>query len=245
MAGINLCAVLRTLEHLPPLDPESAGLAAGPMRMLRLHAPGVDTVRLAVGGGRISHHHGSGPADIALLLPRPSSVNGMFDGTSTPLPTKGFRQISWLKGPFQSLTDRLSFYLRPTPALLEDPEYVRVNSVLTLHLAAYALAEVGNRDPAGAAVARSMPDGDVQMAVREGPALVLQSRGGRLSVRDGASENWRALMMFADLDGAGQVLRGELASVTAVGRGVIALRGYVPMLDKTNKLLGLLPRYLS
>ena len=52
-------------------------------------------------------------------------------------------------------------------------------------------------------------------------------------------------MVFTELDAAGQVLRGELASYTAIGRGQIELGGFVPMLDRMNKLLGLVPRYLG
>ena len=52
-------------------------------------------------------------------------------------------------------------------------------------------------------------------------------------------------MVFADLDSAGAVLRGEVATYTALGRGDIEPSGYVPLLDKMNKLLGLVPRYLA
>lgn len=172
-------------------------------------------------------------------------VDAMFKGTGNPLPTKGFRQISWLKGPFTTLTDRLGYFLRPTPELLTDPEYLAANTVLTLHLVSYAMAEIGNRDPHGKAVAATMPDGEIQLAVRGGPALVLASRAGRLATRTGLSPHRRASMIFADLDTAGQVLRGELASYTAIGRGGIELSGFVPLLDRMNKLLGLAPRYLS
>ncbi|MDO5627367.1 MAG: hypothetical protein Q4G43_03500 [Mobilicoccus sp.] len=245
MASINLNAVLRTLGHLPGVDPSARDVAECDMTTVRFTAPGLATARVVVGGGQVTWHEGAGPADIGLLFPRTSMVNAMFAGTGNPVPTKGFRRISWLKGPFTQLTDRLAYYLRPTPELLTDPLYTRANTVLTLHLAAYAMAEIGTHDTTGRAIASAMPDGDVTLAVRGGPVVHLRCRAGRLRTLDGPSQTSRAHLIFEDLDTAGQVLRGELASFTAVGRGSIELGGFVPLLDKTNKLLGLVPRYLS
>lgn len=242
---VNLNAVLRTLEHLPALDPETAALVEGKQTIIQFAAPGAATVRLALGGGQISHHPGAGPASIKLFFPKPDMVNKMFDGTGNPIPTKGFRNLKYLTGPFTRITDRLTYFLTPTPETLDDPEYRRINAILTLHIALYALAEIGNADPAGRQVAARMADGDIQVAVKNGPALALNVRGQKLRVTDGVSRQWRAKMVFSDLDSAGAVLRGELASYTAIGRGLIELGGYVPLLDNMNKLLGLVPRYLG
>lgn len=204
-------------------------------------------VRLRIADGQISHHTGPGPATIKLAFPSAKAVNAMFAGTGSPIPTKGFGKISFLKGPFTELTDILEHYLRPTPALLDDPDAARANSILTLHLAAYAIAEIGNYDPAGRLNAQRMADGDTVLAVRGTPpiALTLSARHGHLKVSDGASLNRRSIMVFADIDLAGQVLRGELASYTAIGREQLELGGYIPNLDHMNKILGLVPRYLG
>lgn len=244
-ARVNLNAVLRTLEKLPALDPPTAELVTGEQVIVQFTAPRAATVRLALGGGAISHHQGPGPATINLLFPRPAMVNAMFDGTGNPIPTKGLRRISYLKGPFTQITDRLSHFLRPTPELLADADYCQTNALLTLHVAVYALAEIGNSDQVGRAIAATMPDGQIQLAIKGGPALVLSSQGGRLRVTEGLASNRRAKMVFTELGAAGEVLRGELASYTAIGRGLIELGGFVPMLDRMNKLLGLVPRYLG
>ena len=244
-ARINLNAVLRTLERLPALDPETARLVAGPRQTIQFRAPGVATCRVVLGGGAISHHGGPGPHTIGLLFPRPVMVNKMFDGTGSPIPTRGLTKISYLTGPFTQITDRLTRALKPTPELLADPDYRTANSTLTLYLAVYALAEIGNSDDAGRTIASHMADGDIQLAVRNGPALVLTIRDHRLTVTPGMSPHRRARMVFADLDSAGAVLRGELASYTAIGRELITIGGFVPLLDHMNKLLGLVPRYLS
>lgn len=244
-AHINLQAVLRTLEHLPKLDPQTAQLTASKPKTIQFSAPRVATVRLVVGDGQIRHYVGAGPNTINLLFPTPSAVNKMFDGTGNPIPIKGLTQVKYLTGPFTKITDRLAHFLKPTEELLADPAYRTANSTLTLYVAAYAMAQIGNHDTAGRSVASHMPDGDIQLAVRQGPTALLRSRSHRLRVSDELVKTWRAKMVFADLESAGQVLRGELAPYTAIGRGLIELGGFTPMLDHMNKLLGLVPRYLA
>ncbi|PID96671.1 MAG: hypothetical protein CSA83_03005, partial [Actinomycetales bacterium] len=123
--------------------------------------------------------------------------------------------------------------------------YANANAIMTLHLAIYALAEIGNNDPLGKLSAARMADGEIQVAVRGGPALIVQVNAGKLRVKQGISEHRRAKMVFADIESAGAVLRGELSSYAAIGRDLIELGGYVPMLDNLNKLLSLVPRYLG
>lgn len=244
-ARINLNAVLRALEHLPALDPETAALVSGPRQTIQFKAPGAATVRLVLGGGAIAHYVGAGPNTISLFFPRPSMVNKMFAGTGTPIPVKGFTRLGYLTDTFTKITNRLEHFLKPTPELLADPAYRVANSTLTLYLAGYALAQIGNSDEAGKQIAGKMADGIIQMAVKDGPSLTLSCRNHRLKAAPGLVKNWRAKMVFGDLEAAGQVLRGELASYTAIGSEQLELGGYVPLLDNMNKLLGLVPRYLA
>ena len=180
-----------------------------------------------------------------LALPTAKAVNKLYEGTGTPIPVKGITKIKFLTGPFTQLTDRLTEYLRPTEEALKDQEFSRANAVLTLHVAAYALAEIGNSDHEGKLNAARIPDGDIALAVKDGPALTIRVKGGKLSVLRESPKNWRAKMVFADIDSAGAVLRGDMSSYAAIGQDLIELGGFVPMLDELNKLLGLVPTYLS
>lgn len=254
LAAINLRAVLRTLVQLPALDPQAEQILLHDPITLQFAATGVTKVRLRLGKGHVEYYPGGGPADMKLAFPAPVMVNKMFDGAGAPIPTKGITKIKYLLGPFTKLTDRLSYYLRPTPELLADPEYARVNAILTLHVAAYATAEVGNFDERGRAVAPNMTDGVIVLGVadeRDNQALTLVVEDHRFRVVDGehrseaGSGTKYAYMNFANLDTAGQVLRGELASYPAIGRELISLGGYIPLLDSMNKLLGIVPFYLS
>lgn len=244
-ARINLNAVLRTLVYLPALDEQTAVQVAGPGETIQFSAPRVATVRLALGAGTIGHYVGAGPNTINLFFPRPVMVNKMFAGTGNPIPIRGLRRISYLTGPFTQITDRLSHFLKATPELLTDPGYRNANAIATLYLASFALAEIGNSDATGTQIAANMADGTIQLAVKDGPAVALRVRNRRLKAIPGLTNDWRAKMIFADLESAGAVLRGELASYTAIGRGLLELGGYIPLLDNMNKLLGLVPRYLA
>ena len=251
MAAVNLRAVLRTLEKLPELDPKSKQLLEHKPLTLQFKAANVGAVRLKLGDGKVEFFPGGGPADMSLGFPVPVMVNKMFDGKGIPVPLKGFTKLKYLTGTFTQVTDRLSYYLRPTPELLKDPEFARVNSLLTLHVAVYAMAEIANVDPKGMAVAKGMRDGTIALKIENGPVLtmVLQDHHARIVEGDqpkAAGPNGRhAFMAFSDLDTTGQVLRGELASYPAIGRELIKLGGYVPLLDNMNKILGMVPFYLS
>ena len=245
LARVNLFAVLRSLEGLPAHDGEAASIASGRREVLQFSVGGVGAARLALGEGRIEFRPGAGACSIKLWFPRPESLNAMFAGTGSPIPLKGLTKISYLTGPFTALTDRLGHYLRATPELLRDQAYRDANASLSLSAAVYALCEIGNSDRAGRLNAARMPDGEIFLGAGGGPELTVVARGGSLECRKGAPERPRARMVFSDLESAGAMLRGELDSYAAIGSGRLVLGGFVPMLDNLNKVLGLVPRYLS
>ena len=55
-------------------------------------------------------------------------LNKMFDGNSNPIPLKGFTKLGFLDKEFSKVTDKLEYYLKPTPELLEDPNYLNINT---------------------------------------------------------------------------------------------------------------------
>ena len=244
LARVNLNGIFRTLELLPDYDEQTRRLLAGVSEIIQFTTPAA-TIRLALQDGSISFHPGSGPNTMNLVLPSAKAVNKLFDGSGTPIPIKGLTKIKFLTGPFTELTDRLTAYLRPTADDLANQEFSRANSAMTLHVAAYALAEIGNSDAQGKLNAARIPDGDILLAVTNGPQLTVRAKDGKLSVRREAPAHWRAKMVFADIDSAGEILRGEMSSYAAIGKGLIELGGMIPMLDELNKLLGLVPMYLS
>jgi hypothetical protein len=244
LARVNLFAVLRALEELPAYDEEARYIAGMRREIVRFSVGGVGSARLEISGGKIAFLPGGGRSTIVLWFPKPESLNAMFAGTGSPIPLKGFTKLGWLTGPFTKLTERLSFYLKPTPELLGDPAYRVANSVLSLHVAAYAISEVGDYDTDGKLNAARMADGGILVAAEGGPALTVVAEGGRLSTVKGASPKVRARMVFSGIDAAGAMLRGELSPYAAIGAGKVTLGGYTPLIDHMNKVLGLVGRYL-
>lgn len=251
LASINLRAVLRTLEKLPELDPKARQLIEHAPLTIQFKATGVGAVRLKIGNGKVRFYPGAGPADMSLGFPVPVMVNKMFDQKGIPIPLKGITKIKYLTSTFTELTDILSHYLRPTAQLLQDPEFARINSILTLHVAGYAMAEIANLDPKGRAVAAGMCDGTIGLKVQGGPELTFVIVDHKATIVNGdkpkeaGPQGRHAFMVFSDLDVTGQILRAELASFTAIGREALRLGGYVPLLENMNKILGLVPFYLS
>lgn len=245
LARVNLFAVLRALEELPAYDDEARKIAMGKREIVRFSVGGAGSARLEIGGGKIAFHPDGGPATIILWFPRPANLNAMFAGTGSPIPLKGLTKLGWLTGPFSKLTERLSFYLKPTPELLADSAYRNANSVLSLHVAAYAIAEVGDFDADGKLNAARMADGGVLVAAEGGPSLTVVAENGKLTTVKGASPKVRARMVFSDIEAAGAMLRGELSPYAAIGAEKVALGGYTPLIDHMNKVLGLVARYLG
>ncbi|WP_124055085.1 hypothetical protein [Arcanobacterium ihumii] len=244
LSRVNLFGVLRTLETLVQLDEKAAQVIANADEIIQFTSP-KGTIRLVIKNGTIKHLVGAGPNTMNLAFPTPSMVNKMFAGTGAPIPLKGIRKIKFLTGPFTELTNILTEYLVPTPEKLADDEYRRRNTILTLHMAAYAVAEIANNDEYGREAASRMRDGDLQLAVIGGPALILRIKDHKFRVVEGLSERPSSKMVFENLNVAGGVLRGEIPSFEAVGKDEIQLGGFVPHLDNFNKLLGLVPHYLG
>jgi len=245
LARVNLFALLRCLEDLPAVDAAARAIAEGKAETIQFTVGGVGSARLAIGGGRIEFLPGPGSKSIHLWFPKAEALNALFAGKGNPIPLKGLTKIAYLKGPFTILTERLGYYLRAKPELLADKGFKEANASLSLRAAVYALAEIGNSDREGRLNAARMPDGEVLLAAKGGPELTLESKGGRLACRKGLPARLRARMVFADLDSAGALLRGEMDSYTAIGSEKLELGGFVPLLDNMNKILGLVPRYLN
>lgn len=172
-------------------------------------------------------------------------LNLMIEGKKNPLPTKGFRSIGFLKRQFADAASLLSMYLRPDPKRLKsDPDFYQTATILFANTAFYAAAEVANLDPVGQALLAKIEPGSINVMVGDDYRLCLANDNG-LSVKQGLSDEAKAYMSFDSLETAGGVLRGELDGFVCVGRGQMAFKGRIPMIDNLNKLLLRVEAYLS
>lgn len=244
-AGVSLHGVLRDIEDLVQLDGLSQDAIGSKKVIVRFDVPGLTPLNLRFFKGHCKAFSGhQGHRDIHLRFVSPQHFLAMMDGTKQPIPVKGFTKLGFMTKEFSVLADRLSHYLRYDPTNLED-NYRTNSTILSAYAAFFGLAQVANLSHLGQVITRQIEDGDVDIEVVGGPWLHLNFKGGRCKTIKGLSANPKARMIFQDLNVAGQILMGERDSFAAIGCGELAIWGRVPMIDQINKLLGLLPAYLS
>jgi hypothetical protein len=168
----------------------------------------------------------------------------MIDGKANPIPIKGLTKISFLTGTFTELTKQLEYFLRPDKSLLKDEQFKKIHTELMLYTAAFALTQFGNIDPIGKSIAKSIPDGVIAMEVKQGPAIEIQIEKGHISTKKGNAKSPRARMDFSNMDAAFDLLSGQVDSYTCIASERLALTGFIPMLDNTDKLLFHISAYL-
>ena len=246
MARINLFGVLRSIPELLALDPESRDLVKGADVTVEFVVRGCCRCALEFSDGACGFIEGRAErADIRLFFTSSAHLNRMVEGKGNPIPLKGFFKIGFLTGPFTRLTDRLSHFLRPADGAAEDPEFFEISTRLTAFVAFHAVSEVANRDELGRDYSAQLPNGVLQVIVEDGgPEIAIDVAEGKLSTRVGVQPEYRCLMWFRDLQSLGEVLGGEADTYVIFASGRAGIRGYVPMADKLNSILGLLPGYL-
>ncbi len=246
LANINLFAILRNLEDLCAMDPVAKDLIKDKKLMIQFSVHKGPSAVLKIENGTCSLAKGVSPSDIKLYFPTPDHLNGLFDGTKNPIPLKGFTKIGFLTKEFTELTKRLEYFLKPTEELLKDPEYFRINTILTVYTAAYALEQIGNYDLKGKLNAARIPDGVIELAVGEGePCVQLEVNKGVIRADKSRKKQARAYMLFSTMESANAVLNGKLDSFSAIGSGQFVAKGYLPMLDALNKILYQVPSYVG
>ena len=246
-AYLNLHAVLQNLEDLVKLDGQMAQLIKDwelTIDFVVRHGPSafLEFKNGACRHGAAAHERPT----IRLYFTSVEHLNRMFDGKATPIPLKGFLRLGFLKREFSQLTDRLTYYLRPELAKSGDANYLKLNTILTLQTALYAVKVLTMLEPTSKKIAAHIPAGALQVEVLPGGAclhLVFGKDG--ISVAKGPAERPMAKMAFKDLQAANALLTGKLDGFLAVANGDVVLRGQLPMVDSVNLILDRVPRYLA
>jgi hypothetical protein len=248
-ARLNLNAVMRNLEELPGLDPETAKMISSWDIAIRFLVPGGISARLGFKEGRCTYQtESTEPADVVLCFATHGHLNAMFENRGLPpLPLKGFKRLGFLKDDFSKLTKRLEYFLKPTPALLEDAAYVRVNTVLSLYTATQAVCELIRLDPVSQQVGAQMPAGVLQLSVLpDGPHAYIQYDGkGGAAARTGVAEKPSAVLTIDGCANANGLFNGKMDGFAAIALGTIRMKGIVPIIENTNLILDRIPLYLQ
>ncbi len=244
-ANINLYAVLRNLEDLCELDTEMKELIKGKNISIQFSVKNGPKAFLSFKDDKCIFSKGIGKCNLNLFFKSPEHFNAMIDGKANPIPTKGFTKIKFLTNEFVSLTNKLTYYLKPTEELLKNNLYMKINTILSSYTAFFALCEIGNTDRIGKLNAKRIPDGVIEVSILNGgPSIKISANNGYLDAKKGSFTSPRSSMIFSDIETANAVLNGNIDSYTCIATGRLQMKGFIPMLDNLNKLLGQVPSYL-
>lgn len=247
LARIYLLAVLRNLELLAAEDDQSRSLVRDWDLSIGFKVLGGAEARLVFQGGRCSFSPGkSAGSKVKLLFVSPGHFNRMMRKSANPIPVKGFRWLRFLTKDFAMLTDRLEYFLEPSSQRMQEPGYKRLNVLLSLHTAIWALKEIAAHDPEGRLVCSQIPDGTLVLTVRGGPTAYLSFLAPDFTVGWGEPVgDPQAVLELKDLDVAAAFFQNKLDPFSAIAKGDLVIRGQIPILDGASLLLDRIEHYLG
>lgn len=248
-ARLNLNAVLRNLEELPALDKETLEIIRDWNFSIRFTIRGDMSAYLKFSHGTCEYDtETTATADISLYFLTHGHLNAMFDNKAMPIPTGGFTKLGFLKNEFPKVTKRLEYFLKPTDALLKDPDYLQVNTALTLYTAAFSICELVQFDPVSKLVVQQMPSGTLELNVLPaGPNahIVYDGNGGATAYRGKATTTPTGSITFRDCEKANLLFNGKLDGFGAIATGDLKLKGLIPLIENTNVILDRVALYLQ
>lgn len=246
LAYINMYAILGTLENLCEIDTVASALISNTKPIsIGFDVADGPKATLYFKNGRCRMEQGCFDCDVKLPFSSCEKFNGLIEGTTTPIPTKGFRHIGFLLKQFVKLTDRLNEMLRPSPEALEDREFFETSTRLMFYVISVALSQIGNNDFKGTFSAHLIPDGEISFGIKNDVAATIRVKDHKLLTVKQRCENPRAIMQFDNLDLARQLFDGKVNSLACIGEGTIEMKGMINMLDNLNRILDRVALYLA
>ena len=246
-ASLNLHAVLQNLEELVAYDPQTANLVKAWRISIQFSVKGGPQAFVEFKDGTCRVGRGSHPSpSVKLFFTSPDHLNRMMDGKANPIPLKGFTRLGFLAKEFPKATDRLEYFLKPTPELLADPDYLALNTRMTLNTAAASVPELALLDPLAKMSAAHIQDGTVMIKIMpDGPAAHVSFAKGRIESGKTEIERPMARLSLKDMQIANDFFNGRLDLFTAVATGDVMIKGQTPMLDALGLILDRVPAYLE
>jgi len=246
-AHLNLNAVLVNLEDLVVYDEEMAALSKGWNLSIQFIVRNGPSAYIQFENGTCTVRRGRRKkASIILYFLSPTHLVRMFDGKAQPVLLKGFTKLGFLMKDFPKLTARLEHYLKPTPELLADKNYLAVNTRFPITTAAFAIGELGLVDPVAKMISSHIRNGVTLMKVKpEGPSAMLKFQDGKIEAAKGDFEKPMSAMLFRNLKVANDILNQKVDAFTAIATGDLMPRGQIGMIDSLSLLLDRIPLYLG
>lgn len=246
LAYINLYGILGALENLCELDEEASQLAQVKKAVsVGIRVKGGPDATLTFKNGRCRMEQGTEKCDVLLPFSSCEKFNGLIDGTVTPIPSKGFTKIGFLLNNFTKLTDILTKYLRPDPKDLEDEKFFETSTKIMFYLIAVAISQIGNNDEIGMFSANAIPDGIIEMGIKDSVAATIRVKDHHLVTIKQKPASYRSKMEFASIKIARDLFDGNINAVASIGDGSITMSGLVSMIDNVNRILDRVALYLA
>jgi len=246
-ACLNLHAVFKNLEDMVAFDPETAEIVKEwdiSIQFSVLMGPKA-WIGFKDGICRVERGEKSDPT-VRLFFVSSAHLNKMMDGKGFPIPLKGFKNLGFLSKDFPKVTNRLEYFLKPTDALLADPDYLAMNTRLSLNTAAYAIREIGLHDDIGKLVAGRVPNGIVVMKILpDGPAVHIAFENNDILPGKGEVNHPQACMLMKDMATANAFMNNKMDTFSAIATGAVEIRGQIPMLDALSLILDRIQEYLA
>ena len=245
LSFINLHAVLGALSALCALDEEAGELIQGKNISIGFSVKGGPEGTLIFRDGTCSFAEGCGHCDVKLPFSSPEKFNGLINGTTTPIPSKGFTKIGFLLKQFTKLTELLSTYLQPTDEQLADPGFFERSTRIMFYVIVEALAQVGNEDSIGRFSAGNTVDGIVKIGIENSDYAYIDVRDHHLTAYHTAPQTCMSYMIFEDIRTARDLFDGKINAIVATATGRIRLGGMILQVDNINRMLDRVALYLS
>lgn len=246
LAYINMYAIFGTLENLCEVVPEASELLRGKKPIsIGFEVKDGPSATLYFKNGKCRMEQGCGSCDVKLPFSSCEKFNGLVDGTTTPIPSKGFIHIKFLLKEFVALTDLLTKYLRASEEDLKDPVFFERSTELMLYTIGVAISQIGNNDQIGKFSAKHIADGSVMIGIKNGPAIELVCKDHRLITLKKAPTQYRSAMIFDSIEIARALFDGKVNALACIGTGKIEMHGLVSMLDNVNRILDRVALYLA
>ena len=234
------------MQYLCALDEESKKFIQPLDISIQFSVKGGPDARLIFHGGKCVLKKGKGDAVIKLSFSSPEHFNLMMDGKKNPMILKGFTKLAFLTKDFTFLTKRLEYYLKPTEEALKQPEYKRINTILTFYTAFNSMAEIGMHDPIGQKILQNDRKGLFIAEIEEtGDKVMLKMSKGQMEVVE-KEENLPVMHLgFSTIGKAFDLLNGQSDFLTAIGFWDVKISGYMPLMQSVELLVPRVAMYLK
>ncbi|MDR2266235.1 MAG: hypothetical protein LBE09_01435 [Christensenellaceae bacterium] len=251
-AFVNFYAGIGVLEKFVELDPWAKSIADQHNLSVWFNVKDGPNGLLTFSNGRVSAtEYSRGDAcDVRLYFKSCELFNDVVDGKAagSPLPLKGiFKTLKFMgkpDSPFNVLTNEMANIMRQGKRC-NGESVNELSTQLAFYAMAAGLAQVGNHDRIAKIAAARIHDGEISVEIKDVAAATVIASGGKLKCALKKSENPRAFMIFDNLDIAGKLIRGEVDAMSCLSSGLLVMKGFIPMLDDLNKILNIVPKYLS